>query len=333
MIHVDRDAVTIPSPFEGDVSKADKELVRARVAFRPGGPGKFNFAVYRDKDVKEKLEQLFQGKCAYCESSYINTQPMDVEHYRPKGGYVAEGELKKPGYWWLAAEWSNLLPSCIDCNRARWQKFAGDEDDIEDPEEERVSGKANLFPLFEEARRAPPVEGQEINEKPLILDPCRDHPEDLLEFGVDGSVKPRDGLLTDDHKRATESITVYGLDRKTLNGKRRERRLLIMNQYKAVNQLLMGLKEEPNKQQVRQTLATALRAFREFRDRNKEFTLMARQIVDSVLVKIGPFVANRVGDDLPPGPPAEVLDRFIDTFALSEDEGDPDAELDWILGP
>lgn len=80
---------------------------------------KFSFSVYKHADVKERLEELFHGKCAYCESRYSSTRPMDVEHYRPKGR-VAESE-GHPGYYWLAAEWTNLLPSCIDCNRRRNQ--------------------------------------------------------------------------------------------------------------------------------------------------------------------------------------------------------------------
>src|SRR6478672_7929996 len=31
---------------------------------------KFTFAVYRDDEIKVRLNQLFRGKCAYCESRY-----------------------------------------------------------------------------------------------------------------------------------------------------------------------------------------------------------------------------------------------------------------------
>ncbi|MEF9674035.1 hypothetical protein QNM99_25505 [Pseudomonas sp. PCH446] len=48
---------------------------------------------------------------------------MDVEHYRPKGA-VSE-DASHPGYWWVAMDWDNLLPSCIDCNRKRKQVTPG----------------------------------------------------------------------------------------------------------------------------------------------------------------------------------------------------------------
>jgi hypothetical protein len=30
-----------------------------------------------------------------------------------------EKEFEHPGYYWLAYEWTNLLPSCYDCNSFR----------------------------------------------------------------------------------------------------------------------------------------------------------------------------------------------------------------------
>ena len=81
---------------------------------------KFNYTAYTKKPLKKALTVLFHGKCAYCESRYAGSQPMDVEHWRPKGKVeTANGEY--PGYYWLAATWANLLPSCIDCNRSRKQ--------------------------------------------------------------------------------------------------------------------------------------------------------------------------------------------------------------------
>lgn len=65
--------------------------------------------------VIDKLNQWYFYKCAYCERFY----KLDVEHYRPKGEIrgVDNELLSNTGYYWLAYEWSNLLPSCISCNR------------------------------------------------------------------------------------------------------------------------------------------------------------------------------------------------------------------------
>jgi AAA domain, putative AbiEii toxin, Type IV TA system len=43
----------------------------------------------------------------------------DVEHTRPKASYrqLRRGPLKRPGYYWLAYAWENLLFVCEICNR------------------------------------------------------------------------------------------------------------------------------------------------------------------------------------------------------------------------
>ena len=74
-------------------------------------------------------------KCCFCESKVTHISYGDVKHYRPKAGYRQDPEepLGRPGYYWLAYEWSNLMFCCQICN----QRF-----------------KRNLFPLADPARRA-----------------------------------------------------------------------------------------------------------------------------------------------------------------------------------
>ena len=66
----------------------------------------FPFRAYRARAVREQLDKMFHEKCAYCESIYGGTQPCDIEHFRPKGAVDIEGKRSKPGYYWLAADWS-----------------------------------------------------------------------------------------------------------------------------------------------------------------------------------------------------------------------------------
>ncbi|MEC4815212.1 MAG: hypothetical protein SAK29_18330 [Scytonema sp. PMC 1069.18] len=40
---------------------------------------------YRHKEIKDLLEQMFYGKCAYCESKVTTTGYGDIEHFCPKG--------------------------------------------------------------------------------------------------------------------------------------------------------------------------------------------------------------------------------------------------------
>lgn len=121
MIRVDKTSVVAPSSLTSQGCHGEKELSAARLFYATwtSGDKGFSFAAYKGDDVVNSLQHLFHGKCAYCESRYTSTQPVDVEHYRPKGG--VEEAPDHGGYWWLAMKWENLLPSCIDCNRRRKQ--------------------------------------------------------------------------------------------------------------------------------------------------------------------------------------------------------------------
>ncbi len=72
----------------------------------PSGKKKaFKFLAYKGADVKQSLDDVFFRKCAYCESRYETTAPVDIEHFRPKGR-VKEDKAHS-GYWWLAMSWDN----------------------------------------------------------------------------------------------------------------------------------------------------------------------------------------------------------------------------------
>ncbi|MCO6187896.1 hypothetical protein [Rhizobium sp. L1K21] len=196
MIRVDRSKVPPPAVLS-EPFKSDGKTELERASEHMNGPDKdktFEFSRYKSAEVKEALEKLFHGKCAYCESSYSSIQPVDVEHFRPKG--KVEGDDVHPGYWWLAMEWTNLLPSCIDCNRRRNQRTPkADRLDLvkltRDGDLNRAkqlaTGKACAFPLADDGVRCalpPGTEPELIAEKALLLDPTRDNPEDHLVFVV-----------------------------------------------------------------------------------------------------------------------------------------------------
>jgi uncharacterized protein (TIGR02646 family) len=92
--------------------------------------------------MRSVLFDAFLGKCAYCEVQFVLDQTGDVEHFRPKAGVVDEHDQRvdHPGYYWLAYEWSNLLPSCSKCNRLTKTKDG------------RRVGKGERFPVM--GRRA-----------------------------------------------------------------------------------------------------------------------------------------------------------------------------------
>ncbi len=246
----------------------------------------FNFDVYRDKRVKQALEDLFHGKCAYCESSYRGTQPMDVEHWRPKGRTVAEdaGEEHKPAYYWLAASWQNLLPSCIDCNRKRTQK------DVVEEREVNI-GKMDQFPLKDPtARLTDPAQPFDA-ESPLLLHPCEDDPGSFLEFVEDAVVRPTP-TDADERLRATESIRVYALNRSGLVLNRQEVLRIVQLRLATVKALARILTELEAVQGsadpriaglslvVEEVLVAELRELARARSPQAPFSLMARQEID-----------------------------------------------------
>ncbi|RYG20780.1 MAG: endonuclease [Caulobacteraceae bacterium] len=139
----------------------------------------FKFGAYRQDDVKRRLEALFHGKCAYCESFYGAQAPVDVEHYRPKG---AVESTDHPGYWWIAMQWENLLPSCLDCNRRRRQQTPVAVNDLKVLFEQMSTGKKDAFPIA--GTRAAPEAADLSAEQPLLLDPTRDQPTEHLVINL-----------------------------------------------------------------------------------------------------------------------------------------------------
>jgi len=193
MRHVPRGDEPAPKALSAK-SNGKSELECAQEHYKdPYDPktGSYPFAVYKKDEVKKRLDQLFHGKCAYCETFYASSAPVDIEHYRPKG--AVEGEPDHNGYWWLAMDWENLLPSCIDCNRRRHQTTPRQTGSLEALEQgarfqhSRVmlSGKKDLFPITEGATRAVKENDDLQAEGALLLNPCHDDPSEHLLHHVD----------------------------------------------------------------------------------------------------------------------------------------------------
>lgn len=104
-------------------------------------------AVWNSPKIKEPLKtaliNMSKGKCAYCECKLnVESKDITIDHFLPK---VENDEL--------VVEWTNLLPSCLRCNR---QKNANEERIInpcqDEPKEHlairqngyRLSGKSDM---------------------------------------------------------------------------------------------------------------------------------------------------------------------------------------------
>lgn len=165
---------------------------------------------------KERSDEMFgpfHGKCAYCESYIKSTQDGDVEHFRPKGAvHDADNKVIKTrdssgneqphrGYYWLAYDWRNLLPSCILCNQLRRSNG-------------QAFGKGNRFPV-RKTHAAGPADDL-LTEEPLLLHPVLDDPAAHL------TLDPTKGILGGLTDRGKTTIQILGLNREGLISERQQ---------------------------------------------------------------------------------------------------------------
>lgn len=274
MIFVDRSSQPVPSTLKGAASAGSIETAKNAKLAAAGKHDAMDFAAYSTQPVKDALGKLFHRKCAYCESLLLGNQPGDVEHYRPKKKVRLEPKSGKTqevaGYYWLAAEWTNLLSSCADCNRPRKQEINGA--GVE------VKGKANWFPVKDEVRRAKDAKG--IKREPrLLLDPCVDDPAAHISFHEDGSISARNGSAMG---RAT--IIVCGLDRVELLQARAKQRRYAEGLIRNVLEKL-DAKKAPSKQDIDDLL--------EYMDPSSPFSAFMKHVIGTRLGSRLPLLAKR----------------------------------------
>ena len=210
MIRVKRPAGSMPAVLRKR-GKGYAELLANKALFANKKTSEMKFVVYKHEMVRTALDDLFGRKCVFCESMLLATQPGDIEHFRPKGRVIVPDPannklLRKPGYYWLAARWHNLLIACKDCNSPRTQK--------DSTGNSKVFGKASFFPLADESKRASDPHGVR-GETALLLHPCVDDPEQHLAFTNDGGIRPRTGANGPSQK-GVATIEYCGLDRAEL---------------------------------------------------------------------------------------------------------------------
>lgn len=174
------------------------------------------YDIFDDKGVKtvesrvrDKLNDIYYNKCAYCET-YCEAQ---IEHYRPKAG-VTETPAHR-GYYWLCYEWSNLIPSCNDCNRtgAKGNQFPIQGNRINSPTllpDGRLDKNASLAQN--------PILSSEL---PYLLHPEIDNPTPFLGAAIDPQKK---GIcvvgLDGANQRGEKTINICKLNRTDLKLKR-----------------------------------------------------------------------------------------------------------------
>lgn len=141
--------------------------------------------------LKDVLLDDFHGKCAYCDATLEHVAWGDVEHFRPKAEVTEDAS--HPGYYWLAYDPDNYLPSCQKCNQgdAKKNRFPVSGTRARRPTDSLAAENADLL--------TPHEMRQEISYEPSTHEQSP------------GWAKPRNGS-----RRAEVSIQVYRLNRRAL---------------------------------------------------------------------------------------------------------------------
>lgn len=252
------------------------------------------YSVYSEKSVRKILLKMFHGKCAYCESKITAIYNGDIEHFRPKGK-IQNANPSRPGYFWLASEWENLLFACPFCNQTNTHEFR-DGDKIE----EAVFGKLDQFPLETEAHRLKYTHGiiyftnnsvykqafdLEESER-LLLNPCEDENiERYFKFDDNGAIITNDGLTSFEEKKARTSILTYALHRLPLTIAREEKIIQIKAQIRRLEIAITNYNKYMNNSDEERVwfdgiMREEMTILKRFKDPDQEYAGLARYIID-----------------------------------------------------
>jgi hypothetical protein len=180
------------------------------------------------------LTHVLHDKCAYCETRDVRSA-YHAEHFRPKGmvryrptnakklhkamtASHAGLQIEHPGYFWLAYDWKNLLPSCGYCNA-----FHGKNNQFPTAVNHYVLTQAvdaaTIAQLKDAPLESPTYKGmyylltEDLNalEAPQLVNPLFEDPRSVIRFGDLGMV-----TAVNDDPRGQRSIEVYDLAKEKL---------------------------------------------------------------------------------------------------------------------
>lgn len=201
--------------------------------------------------TKPQLELEAHSKCAYCEANTKVVAHGDVEHYRPKSIY-----------WWLAYTYDNYLFSCQICNQTyksnhfpiggRLAKEPKVLANMTDAELDVLIKKYTIDPRKNASDNSIVGLKKLLREKPLLLNPYIDFPEDWFIWEYDDNEKvvrlmpkPDDD---DSAKFVKAAIDFYGLNREELE----ELRYQEFRTFRTLLRVLPALANAPDLQKETQ---------------------------------------------------------------------------------
>jgi uncharacterized protein (TIGR02646 family) len=168
----------------------------------------------QNKDLQESLLSVFGEVCAFCETRVMFGERSLPGHFRPRErASQLSGRVSPLHYWWLSYEWENLYTICFTCRKSQGSRFP-------------VKGARAEY---ESATRT--VE----SEQALLLDPCRDDPDQELRFSADGTVSALG-------ERGHATIETFGLNRASLVNAR----LKLVPQIDKVARAVLARNDDPS---------------------------------------------------------------------------------------
>jgi len=195
---------------------------------------------FRDITVIDKLKEIYNCKCAFCEQNLIDYK---IEHYRPR-----------KQYFWLENEWTNLLLICEDCISAKKDNFPINGKMVKENTSNRNDNKVNSNLL--------------LSEQAILINPEIDTPENHFYFD-------KSGIIYGNTMRGQKNITILNLNRQNLIEKRKK---LIDEVNDLINSIdLKNLSEE---QIIENLINVFKNLDNISQDENKEFTLLRRQLTN-----------------------------------------------------
>lgn len=184
MRFIDRSRSDIPARLTSTEAETLRQRMQEYVTDVTGQSSQRRAPIQREflkhPDLSAALRQLFEGRCAYCESEIDSEGVNGLEPHRPLGlAQGQDGRTDRLYYSWLAYEWDNMMLVCRRCRRHKENRF------------------------FVEGERGPvgaSVQDLRKSEGAMLLDPSFDDPSEHLEFLPDGRTRPltsRGGVVID----------------------------------------------------------------------------------------------------------------------------------------
>lgn len=138
--------------------------------------------------LTEFMIRYFNGKCSYCEIK-MKVLPLEIDFYRPINGSLntVDGQFYPDHYKWLKNQDENILSICVECKRA----------------------KSNRFPVEGAVAAVNTYDSWLWKERRLLVHPCRDYPEKHFIYNESGVIY----YIT---KKGEVTIDVLNLNRSML---------------------------------------------------------------------------------------------------------------------